>query len=214
MRLIFQDRFWVVHIQFVRIVKLKLLAQFPLDHLAHHVVSTLFALTYWFSHMRLMLWSLSPHNQLLQFYCLLLLLLLLLFSFFTPALSDGFSQEIEWQQVSSRTLLSILGDVNNAVVWMVSTRSHISKSFSRFINTLVTVSRAPITIGINVTFMLHSFFNSPTRSRYLSFFSLSFNFTLWLAKTAILQVLLFYWLLQDLVVWQRLGDTLVSQNLR
>ena len=32
--------------------------------------------------------------------------------------------------------------------------------------------------------MFHSFFNSLARSRYLSFFSLSANFTLWLARTA------------------------------
>ena len=40
-RLIFQDRFWVVHIPFVRMVKLQLLAQFPVDPLAHTVVLSL-----------------------------------------------------------------------------------------------------------------------------------------------------------------------------
>ena len=40
-RLILQDRFWVVHMPFVRIVKLKFLAQFPVDQLAHPVVSSL-----------------------------------------------------------------------------------------------------------------------------------------------------------------------------
>ena len=43
--------------------------------------------------------------------------------------------------------------------------------------------------------MLHCFFNSQARSRYLSFFSLSFNFTRWSAWTAtstILQVLFFF----------------------
>ena len=51
---------------------------------------------------------------------------------------------------------------------------------------------APITIGTIVTFMCHSFFNSLARSRYLSFFSLSFRFILWsagTAKSAILQIL-------------------------
>ena len=33
-RLVLPDRFWVVHIPFVRMVKFKLLAQFPVDHLA------------------------------------------------------------------------------------------------------------------------------------------------------------------------------------
>ena len=38
---------------------------------------------------------------------------------------------------------------------------------------LVTLPRAPITTGITVTLMFHSFFNSLTRSKYLYFFSLS-----------------------------------------
>ena len=58
-----------------------------------------------------------------------------------------------------RTLLSILADLNNAVVWMVSTRLLISKSSSRCNNPLVTVKRAPITIGIIVIFMFLSFSN-------------------------------------------------------
>ena len=104
------------------------------------------------------------------------------------SLSDSKSPQV------SRTLLSILSDLNNAVVWIVSTCSIISKSSSLCINPLVTVPRAPITIGIMVTFMFYSFCNSLARSRYISFFSLSFNFTLWLAGTAkftILQVLFF-----------------------
>ena len=48
----------------------------------------------------------------------------------------------------SRTLLSILADLNNVVVWMASTRPLISKSSSPFTNPWVTVPRAPITIGI------------------------------------------------------------------
>ena len=59
----------------------------------------------------------------------------------------------------SRTLLSILTDVNNEVIWMVSTSPLISKSSSPFINRLVTVPGAPISIGIIITFMFHSFFN-------------------------------------------------------
>ena len=92
----------------------------------------------------------------------------------------------------SRTLISILAVLNNDVVWMVSTRPPISNSPSPFNNPLVTVPKAPIPIGIIVTFMFHSFFNSLTRSRYLSFFSHSFSFIRWSAGTAkstILQVL-------------------------
>ena len=62
-------------------------------------------------------------------------------------------------------------------------------------NPLVTVPKAPITIGIIVTSMFHSFFNSLARSRYLSLFSHSFSFILWSAETAkstILQIYYFY----------------------
>ena len=56
----------------------------------------------------------------------------------------------------SRTLLSILPDLNTTILWMVSTRSLISSSPCT--NPFLTVPRAPITIGITVTFMFHSFF--------------------------------------------------------
>ena len=68
------------------------------------------------------------------------------------SLSDSKSPQV------SRTLLSILAVLNNAVVWMVSTRPPTSKSFSPFNNPFVTVPKAPITIGIIFTFMFHSFF--------------------------------------------------------
>ena len=94
----------------------------------------------------------------------------------------------------TKNLLSILAVINNAVVWMVSTRPPTSNSSSPFSNPFVTVPNAPITIGIIVTCMFHSFFNSLARSMYLSFFSHSFSFILWsvgTAKSTILQVLLF-----------------------
>ena len=98
------------------------------------------------------------------------------------SLSDSKSPQV------SRTL----ADLNGAIGWMVSTRPVISMSSSPFHNPSVTIPRSSITIGINVTFMFHSSFYSLSRSRYLFFFSLSFNFTLWSARTAkspILQVL-------------------------
>ena len=107
---------------------------------------------------------------------------------FHSSLSDSKSPQL------SRTLHSILAVLNKAVVWMVSTRLPTSKSSSPFSNPLVNVPNAPIIIGIIVTSMFHSFFNSLARSRYLSFFSHSFSFILWSAGTAkstILQVLFF-----------------------
>ena len=55
------------------------------------------------------------------------------------------------------TLLSIPSVPNNIVVWIVSSRSLISKFSSPFNNPLVTVPKAPITVGIIVTFGFHSF---------------------------------------------------------
>ena len=101
------------------------------------------------------------------------------------SLSDSKSPQV------SRTLLSILAILNNAVVWMVSTRPPTSKFSISFSNPFVTVPNAPITIGIIATSIFHSFFNFLARSRYLSFFSHSFSFILWSAATAILQVLFF-----------------------
>ena len=67
----------------------------------------------------------------------------------------------------SKTLLRILADLDNAVVWMISICPPTSNSFSPFINSLVSVPRAPITIGINVTFMFHSFFQFPSKVHVL-----------------------------------------------
>ena len=57
----------------------------------------------------------------------------------------------------SRTLLSILTDLNIFVVWMIPIRPPISNSSSPLSILLVTVPSAPITIGITVTFMFNSF---------------------------------------------------------
>ena len=56
-----------------------------------------------------------------------------------------------------RTLLSILTDLNNTVVWMVSARSPISNSSSPLNKYLGIIPSAPLTIGTTVIFMLHSF---------------------------------------------------------
>ena len=127
---------------------------------------------------------------------------------FHERLSDSKSSQV------SRTLLSILVIYNNAVVWMVSNRPPNSKSPRPFNNPLVTVSKAPITIGIIVSFMFHRFFNSLGRSR-LSLFSHSFSLILWSSGTAKSTILLIFffrcWLLLGLIFWPRLGDPFVRQ---
>ena len=70
-----------------------------------------------------------------------------------------------------RTLLSILTNLNNAIVWMVSTRPVISKSSRPCTNPFMTVLITLIIIGIIVTFMFHSFYNTLARSWYLFLFS-------------------------------------------
>ena len=126
------------------------------------------------------------------------------------SLSDSKSPQV------SKTLLSFLTVLNNAVIWMVSTRPPTSKSSSSFSNPLVTVPKAPITIGNIVTCMFHSFFNSLARSRFLSFFSHSFSFILWSAgraKSTILQILFCCWLLLGQIFWLTFGDQCVCESL-
>ena len=61
-------------------------------------------------------------------------------------LSDSKSPQVSW------ILLSILVDLDNAIVWMVFTCPLISKSPNPFTNPSGISSSAPIKIGITVTF--------------------------------------------------------------
>ena len=127
---------------------------------------------------------------------------------FHRSLSDSKSPQV------SRTLLGILAVLNNVVVWMVSIRPPISKSSSPFSNPLVTVPNAPITIGIIVTCMFHSFFNSlASRGTYPSFHILSVLFcgqpgqqSPRFCKFSSISLLL------GLAFWPRLGDPCVCQS--
>ena len=62
-------------------------------------------------------------------------------------LIDSLLQEFEWQQVSW-TLLSILADLNNVIVWMVSAHPPISNSSSSFTKPLEIIPSTPIIITI------------------------------------------------------------------
>ena len=89
-------------------------------------------------------------------------------------------------------------------------------SSSPFSNPLVTVPNAPITIGIIVTSMFHSFFQFPSMVEVVILLFTFFQFILWSAgtgKSTILQVLFFFfsffffcWLLLGLVFWPRLDN--------
>ena len=138
------------------------------------------------------------------------------FFVFHWSLSDSKSLQV------SRTLLSILGVLNNAVVWMVSTRPLTSKSSSSLNNPLVTVPKAPITIVIYVTFMFHSFFQSPSKVEVLILLFTFFQFYSVVSQDrkvdhfANFLFLFFFfffgWLLFGLVFWPRLGDSFVCQS--
>ena len=72
--------------------------------------------------------------------------------FFTLELADVFFTSYQ----VSRTLHSILLDLSNSIVWLVSTYPLISNSSGPFTNLLGIVSSAIITMVITVTFWLHS----------------------------------------------------------
>ena len=129
--------------------------------------------------MRLTVRPLSPHNQHKP-----------LFYSFESFSHQHYLMVFHWSLndikslQDSKTLLSILADVNNSVVWMVTTRPPIFKSSSPLTKPFDIVPSTPITIGITVTFVLHSFFSSLARSTYVSFFWFSFIFTPRSAGTA------------------------------
>ena len=100
-------------------------------------------------------------------------------------------------------LLSILADLNDTVVWMVSARPLIFNFASPFSKHSGIFPRAPITTGINVIFIFHSFFFfffflSLLRSKYsfLFSFSLIFFVVCWKSKVQI-QVKFARLILQD-----------------
>ena len=122
----------------------------------------------------------------------------------------------------SRTLLSILADLNNAVIWMVFIPPVISKSSCPCIIPLVTVPRTSITIGITVTFMLYNiFFQFPNMVQVLILLFTLFQFYSMVSRYSkvhhsasflLLSLLLLVVVVVGLVVWLRLGDPFVSQN--
>ena len=77
------------------------------------------------------------------------------FEFFLLVLANGVRMS-KYSQVS-RTLLSILTDLNNAVVWMVSARPSISNTPNPLYQFLEDLYKATITTGITVTLMFDIF---------------------------------------------------------
>ena len=94
------------------------------------------------------------------------------------SLSDSKSPQV------SRTLLSILVNHNNAVVWMVWTFFLFSSLLvpSPILWWLYRAHQLQLVPPLPLCFIV--FFSSLARSRYLSLFSPTFSFTLWFAGTA------------------------------
>ena len=88
---------------------------------------------------------------------LIIIIIIISCEFFAPIVFCRSFRDSKSPQVS-RTLLSILTDLNNAAVWMVSVRRLISKSSNPFTKPLGIVLKASITIGISFTFTFHRFF--------------------------------------------------------
>ena len=121
-------------------------------------------------------------------------------------------------QVSS-TLLIFLSVLNIVVVWMVSTRLPTSKSSSPLSNPFVTVPKEPMTIGIIVICMFHSFwffFQFPSKVEVLILLLTFFQFYSVVIRDSkgdkFANFLFFCWLLLNLVFWQRLGDPSVCHS--
>ena len=116
----------------------------------------------------------------------------------------------------SRTLLSILAVLNNAVAWMVSTRPPTFKSSSPFSNPLVTVPNEIITIGMMVTCMFHSFFQFPSKVEVLILLFTFFQFYSVVSRDSKVDnfacCLFCCWLLLGLVFWVRFGYPCVCQS--
>ena len=83
-----------------------------------------------------------------------IIIILLLREFFAQAFADVFhrSHSDSKSSQASRTLLSISANLNNVVVWMVSTHPLIWKYSSPSTKPLVPVPSAPIAIGITIIF--------------------------------------------------------------
>ena len=117
-------------------------------------------------------------------YCLFIIFLLL--SFFKTALAGYLSMEFESPQIS-RTFHSILADLNNAVIWIVSILLPISNCSNPLSNpvyiTLFTISSAPMAMGTTVTIMFYSFINFMARFEYMLIFHFVL-FLLWSTGTA------------------------------
>ena len=93
--------------------------------------------------------------------------------FFSPGLIGGLSMMSKRLQVS-KTVLNIIADLNNAVIWKDLILPLISNSSSPFFKHLWTFLKIPTIIDARFTRVFLFFFYCMAKYEYLSIFSLSF----------------------------------------
>ena len=150
MHLTYNDIILFVHIPFIRPQRIYVFffAEFLVGYLSHPVIPTLESFLCQF-----VVFSYDGVNYYYYYYYYFRVFNISVSQwFFHWSLSDSKSPQV------SRSLLSILSVFNNAVLWMVSTRPPTCKSYRPFNNPLVTVPKAPITIGTNRHFQIPQLF--------------------------------------------------------
>ena len=108
----------------------------------------------------------------------------------------------------SRTLLSIMADLRNTVVWMVSILSLISNCSDPLTNPLGTVPYTETSIGITAIFMFHSFYSSLERSKLLSIVIIII-----IIKSACVYVCMYVYMCKLLFPWKQIGGTIFGASL-
>ena len=126
---------------------------------------------------------------------LIRIIILLLSSFFTPFVTGVLSVKTKWQQVS-RTLLSILTDLNTAVVWMVSILPLISSFPQSLFQTFEGGSGDSNYNWYHRHFHVPRLFSALEQDPgiclfFLFFFTLCFIFTRWSSE----RLKIFFWLI-------------------
>ena len=112
---------------------------------------------------------------------IIIIIIIIFWKFLTPAFADSFSQGFEWQQVPS-SLFSLFWPILIMLWCGWSLLVFLFQSLPLPLPIVKRLFRVHQLQLVSLSSLV--FFSSLTRSRYLSLFSFSFNFTLWSAETA------------------------------
>ena len=120
-------------------------------------------------------------------------------------LSDSKSLQI------SRTLLSILADLNNAVVWMVLICPPITNFLSKLSGRIPSML---ITIGITIIFIFHRSFSSQAKSTYLPLsakMAKSTTIIIIIYSSRVFHISISWWFLLEFE-WQQVSSSLQDSS--